>query len=109
MGTAFRLPVVRSRAVATLIADWKAAGVRIVATVPKGGVSMYDVDFTKPTAVLVGGEGAGLPKEIAAIADARVSIPMHGGVESLNAAVASAVLLYEAQRQRHLTNVRRVR
>ena len=70
---------------------------------------MYDVDFTKPTAVLVGGEGAGLPKEIAAIADARVSIPMHGGVESLNAAVAAAVLLYEAQRQRHLTNVRRVR
>jgi RNA methyltransferase, TrmH family len=109
MGTAFRLPVVRSRAVATLIADWKAAGVCIVATVPKGGVSMYDVDFTKPTAVLVGGEGAGLPKEIAAIADARVSIPMHGGVESLNAAVAAAVLLYEAQRQRHLTNVRRVR
>ncbi|HUQ86906.1 MAG TPA: RNA methyltransferase [Vicinamibacterales bacterium] len=109
MGTAFRLPVVRSRALTALIADWKSSGVRIISTGPKGGQSMYDVDFTRPTAVLVGGEGAGLPKEIAALADANVSIPMHAGVESLNAAVAAAVLLYEAQRQRHLTNVRRVR
>jgi TrmH family RNA methyltransferase len=107
MGAAFQLPVVRSRALASLIKEWKAAGIRIVATVPRGGVSMYDVDFTKPIAVLLGGEGAGLPENLAAGADTRVSIPMHGAVESLNAAVAAAVLLYEAQRQRHLTNVRR--
>jgi len=107
MGSAFQLPVVRSRALTSLIKEWKAAGTRIVATMPRGGVSMYDVDFTKPTAVLLGGEGAGLPEEFAAAADLRVSIPMHGAVESLNAAVAAAILLYEAQRQRHLTNVRR--
>ena len=59
MGSAFHLPVVRSRALATLIGDWRRAGVRIVATVPRGGVPMYDVDFTQPTAVLLGGEGAG--------------------------------------------------
>ena len=100
MGSAFHLPVVRSRAIATLIADWRAAGVRIVATVPRGGVAMYDVDFTKPTAVLLGGEGAGLPDDLASVADTRVSIPMHDAIESLNAAVAAAVLLYEAQRQR---------
>ncbi len=100
MGSAFHLPVVRSRAIAALIADWRAAGIRIVATAPRGGVSMYDVDFTQPTAVLLGGEGAGLPEDLVAAADTRVSIPMHGAIESLNAAVAAAVLLYEAQRQR---------
>ena len=109
MGSAFHLPVVRSRALGALIKDWKKAGLRIVATGPRDGVSMYDVDFTKPTVVLVGGEGAGLPAEIADAANTRVTIPMQGGVESLNAAVAAAVILYEAQRQRHLTNIRRVK
>ena len=47
MGSAFHLPVVRSRALAALIAEWRQAGVRIVATVPRGGVPMYDVDFTQ--------------------------------------------------------------
>lgn len=100
MGSAFHLPVVRSRALAALITDWRAAGVQIVATVPRGGVPMYDLDFRKPSAVLLGGEGSGLPDAFLASADTRVSIPMHGAIESLNAAVAAAVLLYEAQRQR---------
>ena len=100
MGSAFRVPVVRSRALAALIDKWRGAGVKIVATVPRGGTSMYDVDFAPPTAILLGGEGAGLPADYADSADVRVSIPMHGAIESLNAAVAAAVLLYEAQRQR---------
>jgi len=100
MGSAFHLPVVRSRALASLIHDWRSSGVSIVATAPRGGVTMYDVDFTKPTALLLGGEGSGLPDDLAVAADTRVSIPMHGAIESLNAAVAAAVLLYEAQRQR---------
>ena len=106
MGSAFQLPVVRSRALTALIADWKSSGLRIVATVPRGGVPMYDLDFTKPMALLLGGEGAGLPKELAALADSKVSIPMRGGIESLNAAVAAAVLLFEAQRQRTLVRAR---
>lgn len=104
MGSAFRVPVVRSRALGALIDKWRDAGLRIVATVPRGGTPMYDVDFTLPTAVLLGGEGAGLPADYAEAADARVTIPMHGATESLNAAVAAAVLLYEAQRQRMLVN-----
>jgi TrmH family RNA methyltransferase len=107
MGSAFHVPVVRSRALGALIKDWKAAGVRIVATGPRDGVSMYDVDLTKPTVLLLGGEGAGLPAELAALATTRVTIPMHGGVESLNAAVAAALIMYEAQRQRHLTGAHR--
>jgi tRNA G18 (ribose-2'-O)-methylase SpoU len=100
MGSAFHLPVVRSRAIVKLIGDWRKAGVQIAATVPRGGTQMYDVDFTKPTALLMGGEGSGLSAELLTAADTRVSIPMKGAIESLNAAVAAAVLLYEAQRQR---------
>jgi len=102
MGSVFHLPVVRSRALASLIEEWRDSGVRIVATVPRGGLPMYDVDFRAPTALLLGGEGAGLPAAFSEAADTRVSIPMHGAIESLNAAVAAAVLLYEAQRQRNL-------
>jgi TrmH family RNA methyltransferase len=61
---------------------------------------MYEVDFKKPTAVLMGGEGAGLPEALVATADERITIPMHGAIESLNAAVAAALILYEARRQR---------
>lgn len=101
MGSAFHVPVVRSRGLSDLIEEWRQAGVRIVATVPHGGDSMYDVDFKMPTALLLGGEGRGLSDAVMATADQRVSIPMHGAIESLNAAVAAAVLLYEAHRQRH--------
>jgi TrmH family RNA methyltransferase len=104
MGSAFRLPVLRTRTLGALIAEWRGAGIRIAATVPRGGTSMHDVDFTAPTALLLGGEGAGLSDDLIATADSRVSIPMHGGIESLNAAVAAALLLYEAQRQRQLVN-----
>ena len=100
MGSAFHLPVVRSRATGALIQEWRGSGVRIVAAVPRGGVLMYDVDFTVPTTLLLGGEGAGLSDELTAVSHTRVSIPMHGAIDSLNAAVAAAVLLYEAQRQR---------
>ena len=61
---------------------------------------MHDVDLAPATALLLGGEGTGLSDELVAGADARVTIPMRGGIESLNAAVAAALLLYEAQRQR---------
>jgi TrmH family RNA methyltransferase len=100
MGSAFHLPVVRSRALTGLITEWRRAGVRLIATVPRGGTPMYDVDFTQPSAVLLGGEGSGLPDEMMQTADETLSIPMHGAIESLNAAVAAALILYEAQRQR---------
>ena len=100
MGSAFHLPVQRLRALTALVSDWRQSGVRILATAPRDGVSMYDVDFRHPTALLLGGEGSGLPADLAALAHTRVSIPMHGTIESLNAAVAAALLLYEAQRQR---------
>ena len=106
MGSAFHLPVVRSRALAALIDDWRSAGVRIVATVPRGGV--VDVRrrlHASRRRCCSAAKAPGLPDELLGAADTRVSIPMHGAIESLNAAVAAAVLLYEAQaaqrQQRH--------
>jgi RNA methyltransferase, TrmH family len=102
MGSTFHLPVLRTRTLAGLLDDWRGNGIRIIAAVPRNGTSMHDLDFTLPAALLLGGEGPGLPGDLIAGADARVSIPMRGGIESLNAAVAAALLLYEAQRQRQL-------
>ena len=102
MGSAFHLPVMRTRTLANVIADWRAAGIQVAAAVPRHGTPMHEVDFIPPTALLLGGEGAGLPDDLIAASDVRVTIPMRGGIESLNAAVAAALLLYEAQRQRQL-------
>ena len=102
MGSAFHVPVLRTRMLPNLIREWRAAGLRIVATVPRDGTLMHQLDFTPASALLLGGEGAGLPEALVGDADVRVTIPMRGGIESLNAAVAAAVLLYEAQRQRSL-------
>ena len=57
-------------------------------------------DYTKGTAFLLGNEGNGLSPELAAAADSRIRIPMEGKLESLNVSIASAILLYEAYRQR---------
>jgi tRNA G18 (ribose-2'-O)-methylase SpoU len=67
--------------------------------VPRDGRRLFDADLTGPLALLIGGEGRGLPPDIVVIADERVTIPMQAPVESLNAAVTAAVLLYEAGRQ----------
>jgi len=66
------------------------------------------VDLTAPVALIFGNEGNGVPDEIAAIADGAITIPCPGEVESLNAAVAASVLLYEAARQRGVRGGRRL-
>jgi TrmH family RNA methyltransferase len=58
------------------------------------------VDLAEPVALVIGNEGGGVPEDLTAKADARITIPCPGPVESLNAAVAASVLLYEAARQR---------
>jgi len=100
MGSALRLPVHRMPDIATVVADARQHRCRIVATVPRGGVSLFEVDLRQPTAVLIGGEGPGLPDAVVDAADARVTIPMQPPVESLNAAVSAALVVYEARRQR---------
>lgn len=99
MGSALRLPLARAD-ITEALRECRKAGVATTALVPRGGTPFFTIDFRKPTALLLGGEGAGLPQHISQQADQRVSIPMHGRVESLNVGVAAALVLYEAFRQR---------
>jgi RNA methyltransferase, TrmH family len=96
-GSAFRLPVLALTAEAAFTA-LRDHGVRILAAVARDGDS--EADLHGPSALLIGNEGAGLPEAWIAQADARVTIPFTGAVESLNAAIAGSVLLYDAMRQR---------
>ena len=98
-GSAFRLPVVTLTA-EDAFATLRGHGVRILAAVARDGDG--ETDLRGPSALLLGNEGSGLPEAWIAQADARVTIPLPGAVESLNAAVAGSVLLYEAMRQRKI-------
>ena len=100
MGSAFRLPIVRVASVEAVVDEAHAAGVQVVAAVGHGHTPMYEVDFTKATLIVLGSEGRGLAQGMVDSADVAVSIPMTAPVESLNVAVAAALLVYEARRQR---------
>ena len=101
VGSVFRVPVVA--ATASDVEELKERGVRLIAAVGSDGadvIAAQEMDFTAGCAVMVGNEGSGLAAEWMEICDARVTIPCPGDVESLNAAVAGSLLLYEASRQR---------
>lgn len=100
MGSAFRLPALRLDDVSALLQDASARGAQTVALVPRGGAAPSALDLTRPTCLLLGGEGPGLPAAVIDGADARLSLPMAVPVESLNVAVAGALALYEAAQQR---------
>lgn len=99
-GQWFRLPMAVSEDLAQTVRDYKTAGFQTIATLPSAKTTYWDLDLTKPTLLLMGNEGAGLSPELAELADHRVSIPLSRGVESLNVAVSTALMLYEVQRQR---------
>jgi TrmH family RNA methyltransferase len=100
MGSALRLPIAAGADTAAAVDDARRHYCRIVASVPRGGRSPFDADLTGPIALLVGGEGRGLDASIVEAADERVTMPMQAPVESLNAAVSAALIVYEARRQR---------
>lgn len=100
MGSTFRLPIAVRQPAAPAIAFLKSRHVAIVATVPRQGTPLPDAHLSGPVAILLGGEGAGLPEDLVASADERVSIPMRPPVESFNVAITAALILYEAAKQR---------
>jgi RNA methyltransferase, TrmH family len=100
MGSTLRLPTAARQSLSNAAAHARAAGLRIFATTPRGGVPLPDCDLRHPAAVILGGEGSGLPAGLVEAADTRVTIPMQPRVESLNVAVAAALVVYEASRQR---------
>ena len=100
MGSAFRLPIASPRDLVVAVEAARVRGLRVYAAVPRGGTPLPACNFREPGAVLLGSEGAGLPRHLIACADAQLTIPMAARVESLNVATAAALIVYEAQRQR---------
>ena len=98
-GSVFRVPLL-SATVDECFTRLREANVKIFATALRGAAPADMVDLDGPVALLIGNEGNGVPAELAARAGSAITIPCPGSVESLNAAVAASVLLYEASRQR---------
>ncbi len=100
MGSILRLPVIRIGEVSIFIQVCKQKGFQVAATVLTGDKTHFDVDLKKPTVIILGQEGAGLPQDIMDSVDVRVRIPIAETIDSLNVATSAAVILYEAMRQR---------
>lgn len=103
-GGIFRLRCTRAPLLEALAA-LEARGILRVGAASAGGQDYAAFDWRRPLAIVLGGEGAGLGALPPASLDARVSVPMHDGVESLSVAAAGAVLLFEAARKRRVTRV----
>lgn len=102
MGSVLRVPFAYVEDLPGTIAMLKKRGIRIYAAHLKGKNTYDQEDYTGNTGFLIGNEANGIREETAALADAWIRIPMEGKVESLNAAVAASVLMFEAARQRRL-------
>lgn len=103
MGSVYRVPFLYAEPFGAALETLRKHGVRIFAAHLSGKADYDACDYSKGTAFLIGNEGRGLREETADLADERIRLPMEGEVESLNAAVASSILLYEAYRQRRNT------
>jgi len=105
-GTKKWIQVHRHASVAGAVTDLKTQGFRIVAAHPAPNAYDYrEVDYTRPTAIMMGAELHGVSDEGLGLADAHVFIPMRGTVQSLNVSVATAILLFEAMRQREAADM----
>lgn len=99
MGSIFRMPFVYVDDILEGVQWLKEQGVRCYAA-HLSGTSFYEQDYRRSSCFFIGNEGNGLTDKLASLADAKIKIPMMGQVESLNAATAATVLMYEALRQR---------
>lgn len=99
-GAAERVPIVRVTNLARAMERLKELGIWLVGTADEAQQSLYDMDFTGPTGIVLGAEGTGMRRLTGERCDFLVRVPMLGQVECLNVSVATGVCLYEAVRQR---------
>ena len=100
MGAVYRVPFVCVQDFVPVLAALRNRGIRTYAAHLRGECAYTQMDYRAGCAFMIGNEGNGLSDALASQADAYVKIPMSGQAESLNAAVAAAVLMYEVKRQR---------
>lgn len=99
-GAVFRLPIFPAQDSGSLLARFRRLGVTILAADRHSALRVCDAELRRPIAVLIGQEAAGLDADLMRDADERVAIPIRAGMDSMNAASAASVILYEAARQR---------
>lgn len=99
-GAINRIPIVQVDDLVSAVETLKARGVRVAAATLSARVRVQDVDLKQPTALVIGNEGQGVQPRLIAACDHEITIPQARAFDSLNAAVAAGVLLYEAHRQR---------
>lgn len=99
-GAAFNVPICKVDHIKDAIFMLQAADIQIVCATEKTEETVYDADFTKPTAIVMGSEDRGINPSILKIADVKVKLPLLGKIGSLNVSVACGAFLYEAVRQR---------
>ena len=97
-GSLFRMPVVSMASTEELVEFTRAAGKKLTATCLDAQRCYYDEDLTHDIALVIGNEGSGVAPALIESSELRIKIPMQGNIESLNAAVAAGVLMYEAIR-----------
>lgn len=100
MGSIYRVPFFAADNFKQTICTMKEQGIKLYAAHLKGNRLYDEPDYRHKCGFLIGNEGNGLTEEIAGLADEYIRIPMEGSVESLNAAIAAAVLMYEVNRQK---------
>ncbi len=105
MGSIYRVPFLYVEDLHEALDEIKKYCAIYAAYLDEDRFNCYDADYTKGTAFLIGNEANGLSREVVALADKRIIIPMEGKVESLNASVAASILMYEAHRQRRVSNI----
>ncbi len=102
-GAVFHLPIHQTNDLFILIDKLKDFDIQIAATVAGQQNNIYQIQFPEKNAIIIGSEGKGVRKNLLKLADTKISIPQFGKVNSLNASVSSAVILYEIVRQKNYT------
>ncbi len=100
-GAVSHVAIARVTNIVQTIGDLKARGLWVIGSDANAGKMYDDVDYTGPVAVIVGNEGKGIRRLVKEKCDFLVKIPMYGKVESLNASVSGALIMFEAARARH--------
>lgn len=98
MGGVFRMPVMVANDFEVFLKNIKNKGVVLYAALLDGSTDFHEVEYADNLGILIGNEGNGLTENVASLSDVHVKIPMEGKVESLNAAVAAALMMYETRR-----------
>jgi len=102
-GALHRIPVCREDNLKLTLEFLSSSGLQIIACTEKTDKLIYDVDLKTPCVIIMGSEENGISGEYLKRADSKIKIPLHGNIASLNVSVATAVVLYEALRQRNLS------